>query len=168
MSLWSALVFGVPLLGCSLALGLGDLKDRPAAPAPLPTAGWVATAFASFNPPQNDPSLAIDGHPTTRWTSGVPQAAGQWFELDMGKSQTFREITVDSGARDAKDFMHGYQIVVSMDGTTWGSPIASGVGTATLVTVDFPPVTARYIQIVLTANDVNINWWSIAEFNVLE
>jgi beta-glucosidase len=104
----------------------------------------------------------------TRWTSGVPQAAGQWFELDMGKPQTFREITVDSGARDPNDYMYGYQIVVSMDGMTWGSPIASGIGTATVVTADFAPVTARYIQIVLTRYAVNINWWSIAELEVLD
>jgi F5/8 type C domain len=156
------------LLGCSVVLGLGDLKDRPGAPTPLATAGWVASAFASFSSSNNDPSLAIDGVPTTRWTSGVTQAAGQWFEVDMAQPQTFREITVDSGAKDARDYMHGYQIVVSMDGTTWGSPIASGIGAAQVVTADFAPVSARYIRLVLTAQAVSIEWWSIAELHVLD
>jgi hypothetical protein len=163
-SLWSILVFGAPLLGCDQVLGLEDLKDRPGEPTPLPTAGWVASAFTSLS--MHDPSLAIDGAPTTRWTSGIPQAADQWFEVDMRQPHTFREIAVDAG--NATDYMRGYQIFASMDGTTWGTFISSGTGAAQVVTADFAPVSARYIRIVLTANVPTTRWWSIAELSVLD
>jgi phage-related protein len=90
-------------------------------------------------------------------------ASGMWFEVDMSSAQTFNEITMDS-AGSANDYARGYAVYVSNDGMTWGNPIATGTGTAALITVTFPAQTAQYIQVVQTgAADY---WWSIAEFNV--
>lgn len=92
----------------------------------------------------------------------------QWFQVDMVTPQTFMEITMDAtGSPD--DFPRGYQVLTSNDGVTWGSPIAMGFGTSTIVTVTFPPQTARYVRIVQTSSTASLPdqwWWSIYEFNV--
>jgi hypothetical protein len=134
-------------------------------PVTLPRAGWVATASASL--PTNPPAAAIDGVGTTRWTPGASQAAGQWFEVDMTVVQPFREITLDAGASWAADYVRGYQVVVSNDGASWSSPVATGVGASPAVTIDFATVSARYVRVVLTAASPTTHWWSIAELNVL-
>jgi hypothetical protein len=90
-------------------------------------------------------------------------ANGMWFQLDMLTPQTFNQITMDS-ASSTNDYARGYQVYVSSDGVTWGSPIATGAGTGALVTVTFLPQTERYVRIVQTGSASN--WWSIAEINV--
>jgi hypothetical protein len=90
-------------------------------------------------------------------------ANGMWFQLDMLTPQTINQITMDS-AGSTNDYARGYQVYVSSDGMTWGSPIATGTGTGALVTATFPTQTARYVRIVQTGSS-NF-WWSIAEINV--
>jgi beta-glucosidase len=85
-----------------------------------------------------------------------------WFQVDMGTAQTFDEITMDSGT-NTSDYARGYQVYVSNDGTNFGSAIASGTGTGSVVIAQFPQQTARYIKVVQTGSASN--WWSIAEFN---
>jgi hypothetical protein len=128
----------------------------------LPRTGWVASASASAggSPPQN----ALDGVSSTRWSTGAPQANGQWFDLDMLSLQTFSEITLDA-ATSTNDYPRGYQVFVSSDGATWGTPIASGNGTSALVPIALSQqVTSRYLRILQTGTATN--WWSIAELNV--
>jgi beta-glucosidase len=81
---------------------------------------------------------------------------------------------MDSGP-STNDYARGYQVFVSSDGLTWGNPIATGAGTAALITVTFPTQTFQYIKIVQTgttntgncaANPGPCYWWSIAEINV--
>ena len=44
-------------------------------------------------------------------------------------------------------FPREYQVQVSMDGTTWGQPVARGKGTGTLTDVAFPAVRAKFVRI---------------------
>jgi len=66
-------------------------------------------------------------------------------------------------AGSTNDYAHGYQVNLSTDGVNWGSPVATGAGTAALVTVTFPAQNARYIRVTQTGS--SSSWWSIAEFN---
>jgi beta-glucosidase len=52
----------------------------------------------------------------------------------------------------------------SPDGTTWSAPVATGTGTAALVTAVFPAQTARYVRIVQTGTSTS--WWSVTEVNL--
>jgi hypothetical protein len=86
----------------------------------------------------------------------------------MKSTQTFREISIDAGATWSGDYTRGYQVQVSADGTTWGSAVQTGKGTAQVVVVDFASQSARYVRVTLTsAATSTTHWWSIAEFNVL-
>ncbi len=128
-------------------------------PTPLDRTGWNATASASNagEPPSN----ALDGVFATRWSSGQPQSAGLSFQIDMGKTQSVESIALDCGSSGG-DYPRGYQVFVSDDGNTWGSPIASGQGTSGYTLITFAPQSTRYIKVVLTANSGS--WWSIDEF----
>jgi len=128
--------------------------------APLSRTAWVASASLASSTAPN----AIDENLSTRWTTATAQAAGQWFELDMGSPQTFNLISMNAGG--AGDEPAGYEVFISSDGVSWGSPIVSGSGTSQVVTVGFPQVTAQYLQVVQTLSGATTNWWSITELNL--
>src|SRR6266536_6334522 len=90
--------------------------------------GWVATASATGG--TNVVSNAIDGSPSTRWSAGVNQASGQFFQVDMVSARTFVELSLAT-ASSPTDYPRAFQVSVSNDGTNFGPPIATGAGTGT-------------------------------------
>ena len=132
----------------------------PAAnPQPLDRSGWSATASVSNS--GDTPSNALDGVFATRWSTGQAQTPGIWFQVDMGKVQSFSRIALDCGASGG-DYPSAYQVFVSNDGSTWGKAIASGQGHGDYTVITFAKQTARYIKVVETGNTGS--WWSIDEF----
>lgn len=125
-------------------------------------AGWTVTA-SSTDTYGDVASHAIDADTGTRWASGVAQAGGQWFQVDMGSNQTFNQIVLDSGAGSTGDYPRGYTVQVSNDASTW-TQVASGQGYHEMLPINFPPVSARYIK--LTQTGTSGSWWSIADLNV--
>ena len=57
---------------------------------PLPRTGWTATASSSSG--GDVPANAIDGSTATRWSTGTPEANGQYYQVDMGSAQTFDQL----------------------------------------------------------------------------
>lgn len=135
---------------------------RAEAQSVLPRSGWVANASSSNG--GDVPSHVLDGSASTRWTTGGNQTPGQWFTVDFGTAQTFTQVTLDV-ASSTSDYARSYELYVSNDGQTWGSPVASGTGATGIITIVFPSQTARFIGIVQTGSSTT-NWWSIAELNV--
>jgi hypothetical protein len=131
----------------------------------LARSSWSATASATDG--TNVAANALDNATATYWRTGAAQIAPQWFKIDMGSAQTFTQINIDA-ATDTNDYPHGYAIYAynTDDGLHDGSPIATGVGTAALVTVTVSSQTARYIKIVQTSA-FTAQWWSLHELNVL-
>ncbi|WP_426514475.1 glycoside hydrolase family 3 C-terminal domain-containing protein [Dactylosporangium sp. McL0621] len=142
-------------------LNLDTSGTVPPAGGVLPRTGWTATASAAGG--TDVPARVLDGDAATRWSTGTPMAGGQWLQLDLGTARTFKELRMDS-AGSAADYARGYQIQTSADGVTWGAPIATGTGSAALVTAAFPATTARYVRVVQTGTSTS--WWSIAEVNL--
>jgi hypothetical protein len=131
---------------------------------PLDRSAWTASASSTAG--GGSAANAIDGRLASRWSSGMAQTPGQWFQIDLGSLQTFDRITFDTG-NSINDFARGFQVLVSDNGTDWSSQtaVASGTGTGPLIDVRFgSPVTHRYIRIVQTGSASY--WWSIAELNV--
>lgn len=128
----------------------------------LSRSGWIATASDSNS--GEPPASALDGSSSTRWTTGQGQTNGQWFQVDMRTPQIFNRVVIDAGG-SIGDYPRGYELYVSNDGTNWGSPVATGTGSAQLIVVDFPTQAARYIRVVQRGSSGN--WWSISEFNVM-
>jgi hypothetical protein len=120
---------------------IAELNVYGIAPYLLLRDGWVANASLSTSAAGN----GIDGRFSSRWTTNVNQANGQWYELDMLAKQTFNQITLDA-VGNSSDYPRGYQVFVSNDGATWGNPVATGTGSASMVSIGFPAQTARYIS----------------------
>ncbi|MFC5467297.1 discoidin domain-containing protein [Cohnella suwonensis] len=123
--------------------------------------GWTATA-TDVSPWGDVPGNMLDGNAGTRYSSGTGQYNGLSFTVDMGSSQTFDKLVIDSGS-GSNDYARSSDVFVSTDGTNW-TQVTSVTGTSPLQEVTFPEQTARYIKIVCTGSEGY--WWSVAEFNV--
>lgn len=121
--------------------------------------GWTATASVNNGNARN----GIDSNASTRWDSQGSQVKGQWYMVDMKTTNTFNEIILDV-AGSPTDSPAGYNLYVSNDGITWGSPIATGVGTDGMTIIPINSTSARYIKIEQAG--VKGNYWSIHEFYV--
>lgn len=98
-----------------------------------------------------------------RWTSGQPQASGQWITLDMGEARTFNQVTVDAGDWP-QDSPHGLIVRISDDGHGWRD--VGWVGSETGIHVlRLPHLTTRYVQVMLTHPRAG-QWWSIADIRL--
>jgi hypothetical protein len=127
--------------------------------------GWMATA--SLNP-SAAPNAIDDSNTGDRWSTGTGQnnspAENQWFQLNLGGAKTFHEIVLSSAA-SANDYPRSYNVYASNSTSSWGTPIASGVGTADAITIPVPPTTAQYIRITQTSNTPS-RWWSITKLDL--
>ncbi len=137
-----------------------------ATPTPSPTSGgaldrsgWQVSASSSSD--SDVPANAIDGDPGTRWSTGASQTNGQWFQIDLGSTQSFNKIVLDA-TNSSNDYPASYEVDVSNDGSNWSS-VATGNG-STVTTITFGTQSARYIKIVQTGS--SSWWWSIHELNV--
>jgi F5/8 type C domain-containing protein len=150
------------LAGAMAAAQFWAVVPAHAAETQLSETGWVAstnTAAAGADVPAN----AIDGNLTTRFSSDAVQASGMYFQVNLGSSQTFNQIEMNS-VNSAGDYARGYNVEVSTNGSTFTS-VATGTGTASPEIVTFTAQTAQYIRVVLTAGGTT-SWWSIDEFTV--
>ena len=132
---------------------------------PINRAGWTATASSIPSDPcctADLPASALDGSMSTRWSTGVPESNGQWFQVDMGQTSVVERIVIDAGT-SSSDYPRGYQVLVSTDGVTF-TVAASGTGSTGTTTVSFAPQAVRYIKIVQTGS--SNYWWSISELSV--
>jgi len=131
------------------------------ATVPLEQSGWSASA--SSTEPGGNPSNALDWNNSTRWSSGVSQTDGQWFQVDMGAKKVFDQVSFETGTSSKWDYPRDYQVQVSNDGLNWLT-VASGKGFGWKQAIVFDPQYAQYLRIVQTGNASE--WWSIAELHV--
>jgi hypothetical protein len=133
--------------------------------SPLSRAAWVASASSTES--GGSPSGALDGNGGTRWSTGAHQAAGQWFQVSLGKDMTFQKLVMNATGSPS-DYPRGFAVYVSENGTDWSSltPVATGTGGGAVTTITLrAAVTARYVRVVQTGSDPKW-WWSIGEFNL--
>ncbi len=112
----------------------------------------------------DDPTAnLLDGNLNTRYSSGTGQAPGMWIEVDMGATQTFNKVVLDSGSTKG-DYSANSDVYVSNDGTNW-TEVAQAISNGPVVVVSFPTQTARYIKVLNQSSSGS--WWSIEEFYVV-
>ncbi|WP_220136715.1 discoidin domain-containing protein [Streptomyces himalayensis] len=131
------------------------------ATVPLDQTGWTASASATES--GSSPANALDWNTGTRWSTGVSQADGQWFQVDMGSRQVFDQISFETRSGDQWDYPRGYRIQVSGDGSTW-TTVKTGQGWGWKQAIPFAPQYARYVRITQTGSAHE--WWSIAELHI--
>jgi HEAT repeat protein len=121
------------------------------------------TATASDNP--SKASLALDGKPGTRWTSGRVQAPGMWFQLDMSRNASIGGIVLDA-ARSASDSPVAYSVYVFDDPADKGAAVAEGAGDTPVLDLKFEPKRGRYVRIEQSGTSTDA-FWSIHELRVV-
>ena len=80
----------------------------------------------------------------------------------------FAGACVTSGPVGAPGVPLAYQVQVSMDGTTWGSPIAEGKGSGDTADIAFAPVRAKFVRITQTGSADNASPWSVRRLRLYE
>jgi mono/diheme cytochrome c family protein/glucose/arabinose dehydrogenase len=122
----------------------------------------------------HNPAIASYAVTIQPWTSGLRQAPGMWLQVGLPRATRLTEIQFESSAVAVVEepivpgapprsgggrggpaptgvgFPRGYQVQVSMDGTTWSAPVAAGAGTGAFTTITFAPVEARFVRITQT------------------
>ena len=108
-------------------------------------------------------SLAVDGNAETRYSTGTPQIAGMWLQIELPHEATVLGLELDS-AKSPGDYPRGYDVTLSTDGTNWGKPVASGKGSGAVTNIAFAPAKAKFIRIKQTGTDGL--FWSVHELQV--
>ena len=61
-----------------------------------------------------------------------------------------------------------YSVQLSMDGSTWSSPVAQGAGAAPTTVMAFAPSEAKFVRITQTGTAANNEQWAIAQVRVYQ
>jgi hypothetical protein len=102
---------------------------------------WKATASSSEE--NYSAQLAIDGDPTTRWSSQFQD--NQWWIVDFGKPIEIKKITLYWEAAYAKD----YKILASINNKALEEVYRTSNGKGGTEVIKIAPLNARYVKLVL-------------------
>ncbi len=100
---------------------------------------------------------AVDGNPSTNWTSGAGVA--QWIEVDLGSTCSINEVQLNWGAAYAS----AYQIQVSNDGVHWTTLYSTTTGQGGIEDLTGLGGSGRDVQLSITAGSSS---YSLNEFAV--
>ena len=164
-----------------------DVARARAATAGRKTA-WTATELEASLPRQmvvdptwkltasHNSATATNALSINPWTSGQPQQAGMWLQVELPQPATITEIAFESTAAAVQEgpavpgaptrsvfgaadgvpgFPRGYQVLLSLDGVTWGQPVAEGRGAGAQTRISFTPTRAKFVRITQTASADN-------------
>ncbi|MEO8482382.1 MAG: c-type cytochrome [Acidobacteriota bacterium] len=127
----------------------------------------------------HNPAIANYAVSIQPWTSGVAQAPGVWLQVELAQPVSLTEVQFESsalavdpdpivpgqpprsggGARGAGPvgptpsigYPRGYQVQVSLDGTSWSAPVAQGAGASAFTSIVFAPARAKFVRMTATA-----------------
>src|SRR5579859_1024173 len=145
-------------------LGIGIQRAAHAAADANIAVGSEATA-SSVQGAGTPASAAVDGDPTTRWSSAWSDP--QWLQLDLGATASISGFSISWEAA----FATAYHIEVSSDATTWSQVYSTTTGAGGTESITVPAGTSgRYVRLTGTAR-TTINGaqygYSIYEFQVI-
>ena len=122
------------------------------------------TATASATAGGTTAAMVLDGNVGTVWQSGVVQAPGQTFTVDLGRNVDMDKVLFDAGAATANDYPRIWDVFTSYDNVNY-TQVASGYGSNRVIQADFQGSKGgRYLRIV--SNGTSGQWWSIAEIAI--
>jgi putative membrane-bound dehydrogenase-like protein len=108
---------------------------------------------------------AVDGDPSTRWTTGAEQQPGQWLQIDFGGQLTVREMCLDARGSNG-DYPRGFSVCTSGDGEHWSAPLVAGKGDGPQTRITPPtPFSARFVRIEQTGTEKGL-YWSVHNLQV--
>jgi hypothetical protein len=160
---------------------------QPELEASLPAAlvaqaTWKVTA-------SHNPQTAAGGLNFQGWTTGAAQQPGMWFQIELAEPATLTEIQFTStlqmvgqqtvaGARGGGPttpppppvgtYPRSYRVETSMDGSSWGTPVATGEGGGLMTAIAFRPVRAKFVRITQTAAATDGASWTMQRLRLYQ
>jgi galactose oxidase len=141
--------------------------------AQISRVGWTVTASSQELARVNGPvGKAIDGDATsfwhTQWVTANP-AHPHTITIDMGKTNMVGGLTYlprQDGSKNGN--IGGFQIQLSADGKTFGTPVVTGTwdAAATVKAVNWPVAAARAVRLVANSPAATGPWASASEINL--
>lgn len=155
----------------------GDLGRTAVAQFAIPVvapAWYEKVSASSFEPEEGEPEHAVDGDPGTywhtRWQNNKPNGP---HHLDIALKATTAIAALKITPR--QDMSNGrvkaYAIYLSQDGTSWGSPVASGTfpDSPRAQTVRFDaPKTAKYIRFEVKSDQSGGDHGAVGEIEIVK
>jgi hypothetical protein len=121
-----------------------------------------------------DAAAAIDGDPATFWHTRFRDFAPEFphsLQIEFPQARSFKGFTaLPRQDRNGNGNIKDYELYVSLDGNTWGSPVAKGAFTRgdRLQRIDFPqPLQARYVRLVALNGHAQGPWAALAELELI-
>jgi galactose oxidase len=156
----------------SSAAEIGLLGGEPPVGPALPRTGWTASADSQQSATYAA-SNVLDGDGLTMWhtafTGNVPPLPHS-ITIDMQSTQLVSGLSYMPRQDTSMNGTIGqYAIYVSLDGTNWGSPVATGTWANDRTTkyAVFPQVSARFVRLTALTEAGNRGpWTSAAEINI--
>ena len=143
-----------------ITTGLSEVKNMNIKAADTENIAYKRTITASsIESDEYLASNAVDGDGTTRWASEF--ADNQNLIVDLWQSYTISTVKVAWEAAYASQF----QVQVSNDNTTWTTVYENYNATGGTQTIEFTPVSARYVKIYCIKRATEYGF-SIYEFEV--
>jgi galactose oxidase len=140
----------------------------------LPRTGWTATADSQETAAENGAAAnVLDGDPATFWHSkwsGTADPLPHTLIIDMQAAATVTGVRYRPRPGGGNGTIGQYRVEVSLDGTTWGAPVAAGTWAddAAEKTAAFFATRARYVRLTaLTEAGRRGPWTSAAEIDLL-
>jgi mono/diheme cytochrome c family protein/glucose/arabinose dehydrogenase len=154
-------------------------------PRPALPEGWKLSA-------SHNNQTASDATTLRPWSSGHAQKPDMWMQIELPQPAMVAGVTFESpaalvdttpavpgaptrsgagGGRGGPPlqpaFPRGFEVVLSMDGTTWTSPVAQGQGKGVVNEIGFAPARAKFVRIRQTGSADNAPW-TLRRLRVLE
>lgn len=126
----------------------------------LSNKAWKARASVK----NEDAAKAIDGDPSTRWTTGRGAKKGDDFIVELDETRTISKVRIETLA-SGNDYPRRFRLYLSTDGRDWGQPVIIGRGSKD-ISIGFKPQQARFIRIVNT--NEGGGFWSIHEIQIAQ
>ncbi len=161
---------------CAVGLSCGTMADCesglcqngtcvPKNPSgqPLSRTNWVLTSSEAKT--ESGVTKGFDGDVRTVWTSGKPQYAGMYVQLDLGAPEIFFQVLLKNTESPYNvDLPAKVDIYISNDGT-FGTPSRSNIDGDPWTWINFSSAqVGRYLRIVVTSPRSAA--WSIGEIEV--
>ena len=122
----------------------------------------------------DNPMNAIDGDPSTVWSSVFENDRPQHFIVELDKVIDISGFAYHPPALGADGIIFEYEFYTSMDGKNWGNPVHSGEFSniennpiAQVVRFN-KPIKSKYIKLVSTSTIKNNNIVTIAEIDIFK
>lgn len=168
--------FGTSPFGTSaFGVGVTTTTSGTSSTGALPRTGWTIVADSQETAGENGAATnAIDGDPATywhtHWSGGVEDPLPHTLTIDMKAATTVSAVKYLPRSGGGNGTIGQYSVSVSIDGATWGSPVATGTWAddGSEKTASFTDVSARYVRLTaITEAGGRGAWSSAAEVNVV-